>query len=297
MKDASTGQLLRKLNSNFVPMDRIYGAGTLTKNRKTMSTPKYRPLDKQKLSRAGSRSSRADDRLAQLGFPKYHSIKTASQRQAGKAVEPQDGEEDDELPSVDDEYQGLGKNVRERQHQNYEALQRDVSARKVLPSTSDSPGTRPERRNPQATAKDQRPSQQRIVSAAYAGAGTDGEGKQRGHRSENREQPQPLQKQKRPMEPHHLGTAESQRNLKEPPLVGKDAAMPMISQMKLLPAGAKSSFRQNKPSSSRKVKRPESPGFASKNIVSGVQGKQREKISVYPTQRAQPMKGAPDAGA
>ena len=187
MKDASTGQLLRKLNSNFVPMEKIYGAGTLTKNRKTMSTPKYRPLDKQKLSRAGSRSSRAEDRLAQLGFPKYHSVKTASQRQASKAAE-QDADEDEELPSVDDEYQGLGRNIRERQHQNYEALQRDVSARKVLP-TADSPGNRASRSNQSQAQKDQR-QQQRIVNPAYAGVGNEGESKpQRVHRSGNREQP------------------------------------------------------------------------------------------------------------
>lgn len=67
-----------------------------------------------------------------------------------------------------------------------------------------------------------------------------------------------------------------------------DAAhVPTIAQMKLMSGnGGKSSFRQNKPSSSRKVKRPESPGVASKNIASTVQGKPREKISVYPTQRA-----------
>ena len=43
----------------------------------------------------------------------------------------QDADDDEELPSVDDEYQGLGKNIQERQQQNYEALQRDVSAKKI----------------------------------------------------------------------------------------------------------------------------------------------------------------------
>lgn len=113
VKDLSTGRLLRKLNSNNVPLEKIYGAGTLVKNRKTMSTPKYRPLDKQRLSRAGSRSSRAEERLAELGFPKHQYLKSSFQKQTANAVD-QDGEEDDELPSVDDEYQGLGKNIRER---------------------------------------------------------------------------------------------------------------------------------------------------------------------------------------
>ena len=69
--------------------------------------------------------------------------------------------------------------------------------------------------------------------------------------------------------------------------------MPTIAQMRLVSASsAKSSFRQSKPSSSRKVKRPESPGLVGKNVIASMHPKQREKISVYPTQRAQPMKPA-----
>lgn len=60
-------------------MDRIYGnAASLKKSRKNLSTPKQRTPSKQKMVRNGSRSSRAEDRLAQLGFPKYPLSKKAS---------------------------------------------------------------------------------------------------------------------------------------------------------------------------------------------------------------------------
>lgn len=163
---------MRKLNSKHDPMEKIYGAGTMTKNRKTMSTPKYRPLDKHRFSRAGSRSSRAEARLAELGFPKHQYLKGSFHRQTEPAAD-QDGEDDEELPSVDDEYQGLGKNIRERQNQNYEALRRDVSAKKVAPATGRTDGDS-DQVNPRYDAVE--PSkQQRIVHAAYAGSRTDGE--------------------------------------------------------------------------------------------------------------------------
>lgn len=140
------------------------------------------------------------------------------------------------------------------------------------------------------------------MHAAYAGVANDGESKpQRVHRSENREQPQPLQKQMRPFDQQALGAAESQRTFKELSLLPgskNDASMPKLAQMRLTSANAaKTSFRQSKPSSSRKLKRPESPGTAAKQIISSLPGKQRDKISVYPTQRTQPSKPTADVAA
>lgn len=89
-----------------------------------------------------------------------------------RAVE-QAGDEDDELPSVDDEYQGLGKNARESSsNRRYEALSRDVSARKVVP-TSATPGKRVERDTQHSVDKDGK-QQQRIIGTAYAAVRKDG---------------------------------------------------------------------------------------------------------------------------
>ena len=77
MKDISTGQLLKKLNSNYTPLERIYGMGPQTSKRSTLSTPKRRPSVKKTMARTGSRSQRAEDRLANI-FPKYPFTKKLS---------------------------------------------------------------------------------------------------------------------------------------------------------------------------------------------------------------------------
>lgn len=61
------------------------------------------------------------------------------------------------------------------------------------------------------------------------------------------------------------------------------------------PASIKSSILQSKPCSNRKLQRQESPGTTHKQLMGGINGGKRDKISVYPTQRVQTMKGAGDA--
>ena len=69
--------------------------------RSTLSTPKRRSQAKKNVARTGSRSQRTEERLANI-FPNYPFTKKLSQKQV-KQVE-QDGDDDEELPSVDDEY-------------------------------------------------------------------------------------------------------------------------------------------------------------------------------------------------
>ena len=120
------------------------------------------------------------------------------------------------------------------------------------------------------------------------------------HRSENREQPSTNPKSKKAIEAQLLAADYTQNNLKDLGYLGASknsaacrAQVMTIASMRLQPSmnQAKTSARQiqNKPATSRKAKRSNSPKTSAKRTGHNAAARQKDMATVYATQRSLPM--------